>query len=685
MPSFSVIKGMVYFRKDDTAWKDIEALAKGVHGTGRITMQKTFPHLFSEGQIGTLKLRNRSVMTAMGTGYGQADGCVTERELVFLTERARGGVGMIITGVTRIEESCGTSAVCQLSASDDKHIAGLKKLADSIHEAGGAIVGQLQHPGNTANPGFNKEVLSPSGIPAASGVPTRPLTLDEIHDLVKRFGAAALRLKKAGFDGVEVHGAHFYLIHQFLSPTYNQREDEYGGSSENRFRFLKEIVEEIRKTCGPDYPLIVRVSLEEYIGENGYHPDYGITICKRLEALGVDALDITASGSASPRGQSIEYMTYDQGWRRFLVKAVKRSVKIPVIGVCVIRDPAYAEEMLASCDVDFVGSARNYLADAEWVNKAAAGDTALIRRCISCLRCIENLKAGYPAYCSVNPAAGKEFEEKELQKDGNGRGVIVLGAGPGGMQAALIAAQRGFSVTLYEKEDHAGGQLALAAAVPGKAKMNWLISYLTEACRDAGVSIVYNKELRAEELSALHPYALIDATGGTALIPASIPGTDLPIVCTPADILSGRILPKGESVMIVGSGLTGLETAEYLTTLPGTSVMVMEMDPKIAPTAYIASRTDAMGKLLVANVILMPGRQLLAIEEDRVRFLEISSGEERELPVDRVVLSLGVRSVAAYKDLPEGIADHVYTIGDAAKPGRIMEAIHQGYQIGKKL
>ena len=648
-------------------------------------MQTTFPHLFSPGKIGNLTLRNRLVMTAMGSGLGQADGCVTDRELVFLTERAKGGAGLIITGVTRVEESCGTSAVCQLSASDDKHIPGLKRLADSVHEQGSALFIQLQHPGNTANPGFNKRVLSPSGIPAASGVPTEPLTLDEIHDLVRRFGAAALRAKKAGADGVEVHAAHFYLIHQFLSPTYNQRNDEYGGSSEGRFRFLKEIIEEIRKMCGSEFPLIVRVSVEEYIGENGYHPDYGITICKRLEALGVDALDITASGSASPRGQSIEYMTYEQGWRRFLVKAVKRSVQIPVIGVCVIRDPAFAEDMLVSGDADFVGSARNFLADPEWGNKAAAGETALIRRCICCLRCIENLKAGFPAYCSVNPLGGKEVEEAPLPSDGDGRRVIVLGAGPAGMQAALTAAQRGFSVSLYEKEDHTGGQLALAAAVPGKGKMNWLISYLTESCLHTGVELNLGRELTADELRVLQPYAVIDATGGKALIPASIPGTDLPIVCTPADILSGRIRPEGESVLIVGSGLTGLETAEYLTTIPGTSVMVMEMDERIAPTAYIASRVDALGKLQVANVILMPGRKLLAIEADRVRFREMKSGEERELPADRVVLSMGVCSSGAYQDLPADIAQHVYTIGDAAKPGRILEAVQAGYEAGKKL
>ena len=644
-----------------------------------------YPYLFSQGKIGNLTLKNRSVMTAMGVGLGQADGCVTEAELAYLSRRAKGGAGLIVTGIMRVEETNGISFIRQLSASDDKHISGLRKLADSVHVYGAAIFGQLQHPGNTANPGLNKRVISPSGISAASGVPAEPMTTEEIHKLVKQFGEAAFRLKKAGFDGVEVHGAHFYLIHQFLSPTYNQRRDEYGGSSENRFRFLKEVIEEIRLTCGADFPLIVRISLEEYTGETGYHPDYGITICKRLEQLGVDGLDITASGSASPRGQSIEYMTYEQGWRRFLLRAVKRCVSIPVIGVCVIRDPAYAEDILVSGDADFIGSGRNHLADPDWENKAAEGRREEIRPCISCLRCIENLKNGRAAFCSVNPTNGREDRELLLRRNGEGRPVIVLGAGPGGLEAARIAAERGFCVKLYEKSDHVGGQVHLAAQVPGKGKMTWLITWLKKACEKAGVTFFLSSSPSVEELRAAEPYAIIDATGGIPLRPASIPGIDEEIVCTPEDVLEGHIRPEGESVLVVGSGMTGLETAEYLAALPKTNVMVMEMAPEIAPTAYIAARTDAIMRLQVNNVIFMPGRELLEIGKDRVFFREITTGEKREMPVDRIVLSMGVRASGAYEGKLAGICGNVYTIGDAARPARIQEAIAAGYETAVQL
>lgn len=642
-------------------------------------MNNKYSYLFSPGKIGKVVIRNRSVMTGMGVGLGQENGCVTEKEYAYLTKRAKGGVGLIITGIMRVEEESGISFSKQLSASNDMHIQGLRRLADSIHHNGAVIFGQLQHPGNTADPNLNDRVLSPSGISAANGVPTESLSIDEIHQLVLDFGEAALRLKKAGFDGVEVHGAHFYLIHQFLSPTYNHRTDMYGGSSENRFRFLKEIIEEIRNKCGTDFPIIVRVSLEEYIGESGYHPDYGITICKRLEQIGVDGLDITASGSASPRGQSIEYLTYEQGWRRFLIKAVKRCVDIPVIGVCVIRSPAYAEEMLAVKDADFIGSGRNHLADPEWENKVENGVEEMIRPCISCLRCVENLKNGKSAYCSVNPTCGKEDEERPLLVNGDGRLVIVLGAGPAGLEASMIAAQRGFHVILFEKDNHVGGQIYLAAQVPGKTKMNWIISWMEKSCKNAGVELKLNESPSEEELRLLHPYAVIDASGGMPLIPASIHGTDRPNVCTPQDILSGRIRPVGENVLIVGSGMTGLETAEYLTQIPGVSVMVMEMNQNIAPTAYIAAKEDALTRLLVHNVIMMTGRELIEIGEDRVYFKEIISGEKRELPVDRVVMSLGVKSSGAYIDL-ESVCNHVAIIGDANKPARIQEAISSGYE-----
>lgn len=288
--------------------------------------------LFSPGHIGKLTLRNRSVMAAMGALLCEPGGFVGDRALAYYEARAKGGVGLIITGIMCYDEAYGLTVPVQISAAQDDQIQGLKKAADTVHSHGAAIFGQLQHPGNVANPKLNKRVLSPSGVPSAAGNPSEEMTVEDIQRLVRLQGEAALRLKQAGFDGVEIHAAHFYLTHQFLSPSFNHRTDAYGGDAKRRFRFLQDSIREIRRTCGHDFPLAVRVSVEEYMGVNGYHPDDGIQICKWLDEEGVDAIDITVSGSAGLGSHNIETIAYPQGWRRFLLKAVKRSVKAPTIG-----------------------------------------------------------------------------------------------------------------------------------------------------------------------------------------------------------------------------------------------------------------------------------------------------------------------------------------------------------------
>ena len=288
--------------------------------------------LFSPGHIGKLTLRNRSVMAAMGALLCEPGGLVGDRALAYYEARAKGGVGLIITGIMCYDEAYGLTAPVQISAARDDQIQGLKKAADTVHRHGAAIFGQLQHPGNVANPKLNKRVLSPSGVPSAAGNPSEEMTVEDIQRLVRLQGEAALRLKQAGFDGVEIHAAHFYLTHQFLSPSFNHRTDAYGGDAKRRFRFLQDSIREIRRTCGHDFPLAVRVSVEEYMGVNGYHPDDGIQICKWLDEEGVDAIDITVSGSAGLGSHNIETIAYPQGWRRFLLKAVKRCVKAPTIG-----------------------------------------------------------------------------------------------------------------------------------------------------------------------------------------------------------------------------------------------------------------------------------------------------------------------------------------------------------------
>lgn len=382
---------------------------------------------------------------------------------------------------------------------------------------------------------------------------------------MESFGQAAHRVQQAGFDGIEIHAAHHYFLHSFLSPVTNHRTDEYGGSLEHRARILQEVVLSIRAHCGPDFPVMVRVSLEEYIGPKGYHADTGLKLCQMLASWGVDALNVSASGTDSKGSQSVEPMPYRQGWRKHLPWLVKQTVSIPVLAVALIRDPAFAEQLLADRVLDFAASARSHLADPNWANKAFAGQEADILPCISCMACFSKFDGEGHITCAVNPETGYEAQLPPLPQDGDKRLVVVLGGGPAGLGGAWIAARRGFRVILFEKQAVLGGQLNLAALAPGKEKIHWLLDSLTRRCQQAGVELHPGHAPTLDELNALHPYAILDATGGLPAVPARIPGAqDSPLVCTPPDILTGKLQPTGEVIAVIGSGMTGLETAEIL-------------------------------------------------------------------------------------------------------------------------
>lgn len=505
-----------------------------------------YKRLFTAGQIGACHIKNRFVMTAMGCGLAELDGTLGEPLLAYYRERARGGVGMLVTEVTRVNEEHGCMDHRQIRASHDKFIPELRKLADCVHEFDCRVFVQLHHPGNVTYPGMNHGRVPVS----ASNVPSRirkqeihSLTVEEIKELVRGFAEAARRAKEAGIDGVEIHAGHFYLIHQFLSPYFNKRTDEYGGSTENRSRFLLEIIAAIRKICGDGYPVIARLSVEDYLGDEGYHLNEGLKIARLLEEAGVDAIDVTAAGNGGTRSQSLEPTSYQQGWRRHLGAAVKRSVNVPVIAVSVVRDPGFAEELLEKGQTDFVGSGRCYLADTEYVAKIQNQREGEIRRCISCLRCIENIKDELPIVCSVNPDCGAESEQREYMRDGNARKVVVLGAGPAGLEAARVAGERGFDVRLYEKSAKLGGAMYLASKVPYKDKMLWFVDCEQRQCEKLGVHIHRNAELTVDQIKMQQPYAVIDATGAVPVAPCSIPGIDQQIVCTNVDILDGSITP----------------------------------------------------------------------------------------------------------------------------------------------
>ncbi|MDY4172755.1 MAG: FAD-dependent oxidoreductase [Evtepia sp.] len=647
-----------------------------------------YEKLSAPGQIGGLTLKNRIAMTAASASLSEPDGTMTEDMLAYYEARAKGGVGLIITEMVSVDEDRGVLFPRELNGAREENIPSFRRLAERIHPYGTKIFAQLFHPGANADPKLNTApLLSASGGKGKKGGRAQAASREEIRDIVAKFGQAARRVKESGFDGVEVHAAHHYFLHSFLSPVTNRRTDEYGGSLENRTRILGEIVAAIRAACGADFPLMFRVSLEEYIGKEGYHADTGLKICQLLEGWGVDAINVTASGTDSKLSQSVEPMYYPQGWRKHLAKAVKGVVSIPVLSVALIREAAYAEQLLAEGVLDFAASARAHLADPQWANKALDGRGEDILPCISCMACFGKYAQAGHITCAVNPETGYEAKLPPLAQDGGDRLVVVLGGGPAGLEGAWIAARRGFRVILFEKDEALGGQLRLAAQAPRKEKIPWLIQSLVHRCRQAGVDLRPGHAPTLEELSALSPYAILDATGGSPAVPDAIPGAqNNPMVCTPPAVLTGQVDIRAESVVVVGSGMTGLETAELLSDRTrNNAVLVLEAAPRIAPGVYGSNRNGVTAVLEINNVVLLCNRTLTRIGADRVWFRDSQTGEEFVYPCDRVVLALGTTPTRPYGDRLEEICRKVIPVGDAVRGGQIWDAVHAGYHGARQI
>ena len=524
--------------------------------------------------------------------------------------------------------------------------------------------------------------------------PVHEMSEEEIREMVELFAQGSLRLKKAGVDAVELHGAHGYLIDQFLSPYTNTRTDEYGGSFENRMRFLDEIIDRVRELCGKDYPILVRFSVDEHMDyaglpEEGLKLEDGVKIAKHLEEKGVDALDVS-SGIYETMNTAWEPVGFDQGWKIEGPAAVKKAVKVPVIGVSVIREPSYAEEILEEGKVDFVASARTFFADPEWSNKAKEGREDEIRKCISCLYCMETLMAAdqspVPMGCAINfeGCREKDHSEEGLKKDGDGRTVAVIGAGPAGMEAARILALRGFKVVLFEKAGQLGGQINLADKPPKKEKTGWLITYQSNSLKKLGVDIRLNSAADEETLRELKPYAVIAAQGSSPVMPRSIPGLDGEHVYTPVEVLNGSVKFTGKNVGVVGSGMTGIETAELIAS-QGNKVTVFEMADQIGPGIFFQNLIDVMSRLGQHDPEFHAKNKLLGIEGTTATFEETGSGEKKSYTFDEIVVALGTRSNADVTEMLNKVCDRVIAVGDAEHAGRIEQAIRTGYLAAAEL
>lgn len=680
--------------------------------------------LSSPMKIGNCEIKNRVVMSPMMLGFGQFDGTPTERMMNYYEERAKGGTGLIITEITRVDDKTGAAAFNQLAVSHDYHIEPLAEMAKRIQRHGAKFFVQLHHPGRqnvgllvgtvplsikmqemtkgtygkllfkltpAAGPLLLDHNIVPSCVAPSKCEPAyfaggrvRALHKHEIKELEQEFIDGAVRVFKAGCDGVELHAAHGYLLQQFLSPVTNNRTDEYGGSLENRMRFLLNILKGIKTECGKNFPVIVRLSVDEcysMIGQpgKGYTLEDGVEMAKILEQNGADAIDVSCAGYDT-FNYWLEPVSFEPGWRKYMAKAVKEAVNVPVLAANLIRSPEQAEKQLRDGIQDFISLGRPHIADPYWTEKALSGE-GTIKRCICCLNCFESMQhnayTGMNGECSVNPFVGHEGEP--LMKDGNGRKIAVIGAGPAGLTAADILAQRGFDVTVIERSSQPGGQLILAAAPPKKDKTAWFIEDAVASCKENGVKFMMNTEATVELIQEMSPYAVIAAAGSRPVKPKFGGEYNEDDVFVADDILSGRIILRDRHVAVIGSGMTGLETAQLLCE-NGCTITVVEMADEIAPGTWMQHKDDVLPSLEEAGTDFLTGEKLLEIHDGYIITENMKTKEKLKTNCDTVVLSLGSRpDTELIKEL-EKCGVKPFVIGDCGKVGRIADATKAAYE-----
>ncbi len=644
-------------------------------------MPKMFPHLFTPGKIGTLTLKNRILKAPQSSGMSNMDGTVSERLVRYYRDQAAGGAGCIIVEYAYVDDIGAKSAHCHLGISNNEHIPGLAWLAENIRECGAVPAIQIEHCGRQKFLG-TQPICAPSAIPWPKlwdqyGVQAVPhvLTIPEIQDIVHAFGDAALRAKTAGFELVEIHGAHGYLLTNFFSPTTNHRTDLYGGSLENRMRIYLEIARDVRKKVGPDFPVTIRLSGTDY-EPDGFPIEDTIALAKALEKEGIDAFHISG-GDHHTMIHQVTPMAIPVCHNTWAAEAIKKEVSVPVIASGSITLPQYAEEIIASGKGDFVGLGRPLWADPEWPRKAEEGRPEDIRPCIRCNEgCLERTFFQYKAVtCALNPVISREGELKP-QPAKTPKKVAVVGAGPAGMEAARVMKERGHDVTVYEERKE-GGLLHEAAAPEFKADIRPFMEYQITALKKLGVPVLHEKA----DAAALAGYdAVVCATGSTPIIPR-IPGVEKPIAVDCLSAINGA-KPVGKRVVVIGGGLVGTETALDLAE-NGHAVTLVEMLPKIMKDVAVTDFLAYSERIAKTDMRILTETRLEEVL-DGGALVRGPKGEET-LEADTVILALGFHPNTALYDELKAAGKEVYEVGDAVKPGKIFDAIHTGYRVGVKV
>ena len=634
--------------------------------------------LFSPKMIGSCEIPNRLVVPAMVANYCNEDGTATEKYIRYHEEKAKGGWGLIITEDYAINPNAkGYKYIAGLY--NDEQIPSHKELTDRVHQYDSKIFAQIYHPGRQTNSSVNGGVqpVAPSAIPCPwNREMPRELTVPEIKQLIEEFGDTTLRAKKAGFDGIELHAGHGYLLAEFLSTFTNKRSDEYGGCLENRVRIISDIYKNMRSKVGNEFPLMIRFSADEGI-ESGREISESRVMAIMFADMGFDALHVSAGVYGDHSKGIVSSMYMPHAWAVDFAAEIKKLVNVPVITVNRINNPQMAETLLSLDKADFVAMGRGSLADPALPNKAKAGDYQSIRYCIGCLQgCVGSLYEGAPITCLVNPSLGLEYKQ-DLTKSEEPKKVMVIGAGPGGLESARNAAIKGHEVTLYEKTEHFGGQFRSAAYPPYKGDFatwtTWFRNELSKLKVDVRLSTEATKELVQQE----NPDAIIVATGGIKATPP-IKGIDKSHVVYAEDVLVGNI-SCGDNIIVIGGGDVGTETAAHLAMVQK-EVTIIEMLPQIL------SKMDGVNKFGLTQ--LLDNYHVKAFTETSVKeildngVIIEKNGVESVLHCDTVVIASGYRPNNALAKELSTVNDNIIVIGGAVQTSNALTSAHDGMEAG---
>jgi 2,4-dienoyl-CoA reductase-like NADH-dependent reductase (Old Yellow Enzyme family)/thioredoxin reductase len=632
--------------------------------------------LWEPFRIGQMELRNRLVMPPMVTRYATDKGYVTERTKNYYEARARGGAALLIVEATFVHP-CGHAFANQLNISSDSYIPGMSELVQAIHRHGAKVGIQLHHGGRMAKSELSgMQPVAPSPLASSGGEVPRELSLEEIGEVITSFAEAALRAKKAGFNGVEIHGAHGYLIDQFISRSSNKRQDEYGGDLPNRARFLIEVIKRVREAVGNGYPVWCRINGKEYGLEEETTLEEAQQIAQMAQEAGVDAIHVSAFGPLAPN--NLTSSTFVPCVILDLVEGIKKVVTVPVIASGRIT-PEAAESILEEGKADLIAIGKALLADPEFPSKVASGRLEDITPCIVCMGCRDDLRLPTVVgiRCRVNAALGREAEYKIVPAE-KSRKVLVIGGGPAGMEAARVAALRGHKVTLWEKESKLGGQLIQAAIPPHKDPIGFLTDYQQKQLKKLGVDVSLNKTATAAMVEEFRPEVVVLSTGVKPFLP-EIPGIELVHAVQAGDVLENKAV-VGDRVVIIGGEMVGCETAEFLAE-KGKKVTVTRRGSEMALGVGPSLRAFFLNRLLKKGVTLLTEIRYIEVTPEGLT-VTTQEGERKTIEADTIVLAAGAISNNELNEEIKGKVPAIYLAGDCVEPRTIRDAIADGYRIG---